>query len=282
MVDGNVLRVLFYGLVIAGLLALTSAAQAQPRAGSNLRRGNHVAISKSARLSGGSNSRFVYSNLGRLLGGGNNGRSSSSSISSAHVRSALSRAANSLKGQQHRSDTSGTSGASGSGTSGTSGDPFATVDAASAGTHHQRGATTSGTTTSGTATSGATAGTTTSGTATSGTSTCRAKTSATATSGAITGTTTSGTPSGTATSGATAGTTTSGTTTSGTTTSGLVPNQVIGNDGAPQKAFIVKFSYTPKDQNSHSVAVRASSREKAREKVLAQHPHAVFKSIIKI
>ena len=290
MVARNVFRVSLGGLAVAGLLAFASAAQAQSRAGSSVRRGNHVAVARSVRSSGGGSFRYVHSSLGRLPGGGSHGLSSSSSNRSAHTRSALSRAANSLKSQQHRSGaggstgTSGTSGASGtggtagSGASGTSGDPFAAVDA-SAGTHHRSrkdkatssssSGATAGTTTSGTTTAG-----TTSGAAASGGKKCAAKTSSTATSGTTTGTT-AGT-----TTGATTGTTTG--TTAGTTTLGLMANQGLGNNGTLQKAFMVKFSYTPNDQNSHNVVVNASSREEAKEKVLARHPHAVFRSIVRI
>jgi hypothetical protein len=273
-------------LVVAGLLAFASAAQAQSRAGSSVRRGNHVAVARSARSSGGGSFRYVHSSLGRLPGSGNHGLSSNSSNRSAHTRSALSRAANALKSQQHRSGasatsgtagggTSGTGGTAGSGTTGSSGDPFAAVDA-SAGAHHRSRKDKASGSSGSSATSGTTAGTA-SGTAASGGKKCAAKTSGTTNSGTTTGTTT-GTTAGTTT-GTTTGTTG---TTAGTTTSGLMANQGLGNNGTLQKAFMVKFSYTPNDQNSHSVVVSASSREEAKEKVLARHPHAVFRSVVRI
>ena len=61
-----------------------------------------------------------------------------------------------------------------------------------------------------------------------------------------------------------------------------MPNQGVGNNGVQQPAFMVKFSYTPKDQSNHSLIVRASSRDEAKEKVLARYPHAVFRSILAI
>jgi hypothetical protein len=62
----------------------------------------------------------------------------------------------------------------------------------------------------------------------------------------------------------------------------MAQNQAVGNMGARQRSFMVYFSYTPQDQISHSVVVKASSREKAREKVLVQYPRAIVKNIIAI
>ena len=86
MVGENILRVPLCGLVAAGMLALASAAQAQFRSGASLRRGNHVTTSKFARLGGGGSYRFVRSNQGRLSSGGSQVTSTGSSGRSARRR----------------------------------------------------------------------------------------------------------------------------------------------------------------------------------------------------
>jgi hypothetical protein len=61
-----------------------------------------------------------------------------------------------------------------------------------------------------------------------------------------------------------------------------MPGQATGNGAAGTQAFLVKFAYTPKDQNNHSLVVNASSRDEAKGKVLTRYPRAVFKSVLAI